>query len=229
LSLNAFDPNSHRSSGLAPSGFDPLAFLTGTGLGRAVVHVEANKTFFAQGDTADAIFYLQIGDAKLTVTSEMGKEATITLMHPGDFIGEECLTALPGPRTATAFAVTPCTLTRIDKFEMIRVLHDEVTFSEVFLGFLLSRIVSSQAHVVDLLFNSSEKRLAGILLVMAEHGEEHEDGVLIPKITQEALADMVGTTRSRISLFMNRFRDLGYINYDGRIRVQKALIRFAHS
>jgi CRP/FNR family cyclic AMP-dependent transcriptional regulator len=205
--------------------FDPLAFLTGVGLGRSSIHALPGGVFFSQGDSADATFYLQMGRAKLTAATPAGKEATILQLAPGDFVGEECLAALPGLRTATASAVTRCTLLRIEKAEMLRVLHDEHTFSEMFLRFLLSRIVKSQAHVVDLLLNSCEKRLARILLVMAEFGKDSTEGVLIPKITQDALADMVGTTRSRISHFMNQFRVLGYIAYDGRIWVRPGLLR----
>jgi CRP/FNR family cyclic AMP-dependent transcriptional regulator len=204
--------------------FDPLVFLTESGVGRTPVHVDPGEVFFAQGDAADATFYLQMGRAKLAVASELGKGATIVQLSSGDFVGEESLTAVSGLRTATASAITECTLLRIEKAEMIRVLHEEHAFLDLFLKFLLSRIMKSQAHVVDLLFNSSEKRLARILLVMAEFGKDDQRGILIPKISQEALADMVGTTRSRVSLFMNRFRDLGYITYDGRIRVHTALI-----
>lgn len=204
--------------------FDPLVFLTELGRGRTAVHVPSGGMFFSQGDSADAIFYLQMGRAKLSVTSALGKEATIILLSPGDFVGEECLAALPGLRTATASAVTRCTLLRIARAEMVRVLHEEHALSQMFLKFLLAKIVKSQAHIVDLLFNSSEKRLARVLLLMAEFGKESREGVLIPKITQGALADMVGTTRSRISHFMNRFRDMGYITYDRRIWVRQSLL-----
>jgi CRP/FNR family transcriptional regulator, cyclic AMP receptor protein len=192
--------------------FDPIAFLGSAGLGRSLVRVTARETFFSQGDAADCIFYLQDGRAKLTVVSEQGKEATITLLAPGDFIGEESMASVSGLRLATATASTACTALKIERSEMIRVMHEEHDFSDLFLKFLLARGMRTQADLVDQLFNSSEKRLARILLLMAEFGQPGEPEMLIPKITQETLAEMIGTTRSRVSFFMNKFRQLGSSN-----------------
>jgi len=206
------------------SKFDPVAFLANSGLGRKLVSLKAKEAFFSQGSPADCVFYLQTGRAKLTVVSERGKEATITLLVPGDFIGEESLAAIPGLRLATSTAITACTALKIDRAEMIRVMHKQHGFSDLFLKFLLARGMRTQADLVDQLFNSSEKRLARILLLMAEFGQPGEPESLIPKITQETLAEMIGATRSRVSYFMNRFRDHGFIEYNGRIRINKSLL-----
>ena len=204
--------------------FDPAVFLANAGLGRRSIFRKAKCAFFTQGNAADCIFFLQSGRAKLTVVSRLGKEATITLLSAGDFVGEECLAGPVGLRMATATAITSCTALRIERTEMVRALHEEHAFSDVFLKFLLARSMRTQADLVDQLFNSSEKRLARILLLMAEFGNPGEPEPLIPKITQEALAEMVGTTRGRVSFFMNRFRKLGFIEYKGRIRVHKSLL-----
>jgi CRP-like cAMP-binding protein len=188
------------------------------------VKLEPRETFFSQGDPTDSVFYLQSGRAKLTVVSQFGKEATITLLSSGDFVGEESLAAVVGLRLATATAVNTCTALKIARDEMIRVMHDEPAFADMFLKFLLTRSMRTQADLVDQLFNSSEKRLARILLIMAEFGKPGEQETFIPPITQETLADMIGTTRSRVSFFMNRFRKLGFISYDGRIQVHKSLL-----
>ncbi len=204
--------------------FDPAAFLANAGLGRKIVELEPKDTFFSQGDPADAIFYLKRGRAKLTVVSQNGKEATITLLSAGDFVGEESLASIPGLRLATASAVNSCSAMKIAREEMARVMHDEPTFADFFLKFLLARSMRTQADLVDQLFNSSEKRLARILLLMAEFGRPGEQGTFIPPISQETLAEMIGTTRSRVSFFMNRFRKLGFVNYNGRIQVNKSLL-----
>jgi len=204
--------------------FDPTAFLAHPGLGRKIVQLKPREAFFSQGSAADAIFYLQKGRAKLTVVSNAGKEATITLLSAGDFIGEESIAGVEGFRLTTATAITACAALRIERSEMIRVMHEEHSFSELFLAFLLARSMRTQADLVDQLFNSSEKRLARILLLMAEFGKPGEPETLIPPITQETLADMIGTTRSRVSFFMNRFRKLGFVEYNGRIRVHKSLL-----
>ena len=206
------------------NGFDLPAFLANAGLGRKIVQVKAKHAFFSQGSEADCIFYLQAGRARLTVVSANGKEATITLFAPGDFIGEESIAGIAGQRMATATAITSCTALRIDREEMIRSLHDEHAFSDMFLQALLLRGMRTQADLVDQLFNSSEKRLARVLLLMAEFGQPGEPETLIPAVTQEALAEMIGTTRSRVSFFMNRFRKMGLIEYNGRIRVHKSLL-----
>ncbi len=211
------------------SGFDLAEFLATAGLGRKIIQVEPRRNFFAQGEPADCIFYLQTGRAKLTVISKSGKEATIALLGPGDFVGEESMAGTPSLRMATATAIVPCTALKIERTEMIRAMHQEYAFSDLFLKFLLARSMRTQADLVDQLFNSSEKRLARILLLMAEFGQPGEAEPLIPKISQETLAEMVGTTRSRVSFFMNRFRKLGFITYNGGIHVKKSLLNvFLH-
>ncbi len=204
--------------------FDAAAFLASAGLGRRIVQLAPKQTFFAQGDPADSVFYLQRGRARVTVVSTTGKEATITLLTPGDFVGEDSLMAPAGLRLATATAITACSALKIARDEMIRVTHEEHAFSDVFLKFLLARTMRIQSDLVDQLFNSSEKRLARILLLMAEFGSKDEPESTLPKISQETLAEMIGTTRSRVSFFMNRFRKLGFVEYDGRIRVHKSLL-----
>jgi CRP/FNR family cyclic AMP-dependent transcriptional regulator len=204
--------------------FSPAAFLASAGLGCSVIELKPHENFFTQGDLADSVFFLQKGRAKVTVVSKAGKEATITLLVPQDFVGEEALASIAGLRLATATAVTLCTALRITREEMVRVMHEEHEFTDVFLSFLLARSMRVQADLVDQLFNSSEKRLARILLLMAEFGMPGDPETLIPPVTQETLADMIGTTRSRVSFFMNRFRKLGFIEYNGRIRVHKSLL-----
>jgi CRP/FNR family cyclic AMP-dependent transcriptional regulator len=204
--------------------FNPVSFLANAGLGRKIVNFKPSANLFAQGSPADFVLYLQSGRAKLTVVSKAGKEATITLLSAGDFIGEESIAGPQGLRMATATAITACSALKIERDEMIRVMHEEHTFSDLFLTFLLARSMRTQADLVDQLFNSSEKRLARILLLMAEFGKPGEPELLIPRITQETLAEMIGTTRSRVSFFMNRFRKLGFIDYNGRITVHKSLL-----
>jgi CRP-like cAMP-binding protein len=204
--------------------FDLAAFLATAGIGRRIVQLKPKQAFFSQGGVADSIFYLQTGRAKLTVVSHDGKEATIALIPAGEFVGEESLASLGGLHMATATAITACTALRIEREEMIRVMHQENSLSEMYLKFLLVRSMRAQADLVDQLFNSSERRLARILLIMAEFGEPGESEHLLPPITQETLAEMIGTTRSRVSFFMNRFRRLGLIEYNGRIRVHKSLL-----
>jgi CRP-like cAMP-binding protein len=208
----------------AKPGFDAAAFLANAGLGRRIVQLEPKETFYSQGDPADSIFYLQKGRAKITVVSKTGKEATIAILSAGDFVGEGALVAVPGQRLSTATAIMACTALKIGREEMIRVMHEERDLSDLFLRFLLDRSMRIQADLVDQLFNSSEKRLARILLLMAEFGQPGEPEPLIPNISQETLAEMIGTTRSRVSFFMNRFRQLGFVEYDGRIRVHKSLL-----
>src|ERR1700690_573741 len=181
--------------------FDPHAFLLNAGLGKRLVHLMAKQSFFVQGDPADSVFYLQKGRAKLTVVSNAGKEATITLLAPGEFIGEEAVGAIVGNRMATAIAITACTALKIDRKETIRVIHEERAFSDLFLAFLLARSMRTQAELVDQLFNSSEKRLARVLLLMAEFGKAAEPQTLLPDITQETLAEMIGASRSKVSGF----------------------------
>ena len=204
--------------------FDPAVFLAHAGLGRRIVELKEGENFFSQGDPSDSVFYLRHGRAKLTVVSHAGKEATITLLGAGDFVGEAALAAMPGLRLSTATAINPCTALKINRDEMIRVMHEEHELSDLFMKFLLERSMRIQSDLVDQLFNSSEKRLAPILLLMAEFGKPGEPEKFIPPITQETLAEMIGTTRSRVSFFMNRFRALGFISYNGRIQVHKSLL-----
>jgi CRP-like cAMP-binding protein len=204
--------------------FDPEVFLAQAGLGRRIVRLNPKEAFFSQGDTADCVYYLQSGRAKLTVISKEGKEATIALLMAGNFVGEDSMAGTPGLRMATATAIAPCSALKIERAEMIRVMHEEHAFSDLFLKFLLERSMRTQADLVDQLFNSSEKRLARILLLMADFGQPGEPESLIPKISQETLAEMIGTTRSRVSFFMNRFRKLGFIHYNGGIKVHKSLL-----
>jgi CRP-like cAMP-binding protein len=209
---------------LSKPAFDVAAFLASAGLGRRIVQFAPKQPFFSQGDSADSVFYLQKGRVRVTVVSAAGKEATITLLGDGDFVGEEALATLGGMRLATATAITACSALKVSREEMIRVMHEEHEFSNMFLKFLLARSMRIQADLVDQLFNSSEKRLARVLLLMAEFGKPGEPEQYIPKISQETLAEMVGTTRSRVSFFMNRFRKLGFIEYNGRIKIHRSLL-----
>jgi CRP-like cAMP-binding protein len=204
--------------------FDLATFLQEAGVGRRVVQLKPRQVFFSQGSSADSIFYLRSGRAKLTVVSEDGKEATIALLSAGEFIGEESLASVGALHLATATAIDACSALRIARDEMIRVMHEEREFSEIYMMFLLARSMRTQADLVAQLFDSSEKRLARILLILAEFGEPGKPEHLIPPITQGTLAEMVGTTRSRVSFFMNRFRKLGLIEYNGRIQVNRSLL-----
>jgi CRP-like cAMP-binding protein len=204
--------------------FDLATFLEEAGVGRKVVHLQPKQVLFSQGSPADSVFYLRTGGAKLTVVSDDGKEATVAMLSPGEFIGEESLARVGGLHLTTATAIVVCTALQIAREEMIRVMYEERSFSEMYMKFLLARSMRTQADLVDQLFNSSEKRLARVLLLLAEFGEPGSPEPSLPPITQETLAEMVGTTRSRVSFFMNRFRKLGLIEYNGRIRVHKSLI-----
>ena len=194
------------------SKFDPKTFLSTIDGGRKVVAFPKKQTIFVQGDRSDAVFYIQKGKVKLTVVSTIGKEATIGILNEGDFFGEGCLTG-QALRLCCATPMTDCSVMRIDKNAMVEVLHREHAFSDMFVAYLLTRTIRYEEDLVDQLFNSSEKRLARILLLLAHFGKEGKPEVAIPKISQETLAEMVGTTRSRVSFFMNRFRKLGFIDY----------------
>ena len=206
------------------SAFDPAAFLAKAGLGRRIMEFQPRETFFVQGDSTDSVFYLQNGRAKLTVVSQYGKEATITLLAAGDFMGEESLAGAGATRSATASALVVCVALKITREQMLHTLHAEHAFSKFFLNFMLLRGMRTQADLIDQLFNSSERRLARTLLLMADFGKPGEPVTQIPPVTQEMLADMIGTTRSRVSFFMNRFRKLGYIEYNGHIRVNRSIL-----
>ena len=192
--------------------FDTKTFLSTINGGRKIVAFAKKQTIFVQGDPSDTVFYIQKGKIKLTVVSQIGKEATIGILNEGDFFGEGCLTGQP-LRLCSATAMTDCSVMRIDKKSMVEVLHREHEFSDMFVAFLLTRNIRYEEDLVDQLFNSSEKRLARILLLLAHFGKEGVPEIVIPKISQESLAEMVGTTRSRVSFFMNRFRKLGFIDY----------------
>lgn len=204
--------------------FSVCSFLTHAGEGRRLVHLRPKQILFSQGHPADCVFYLQTGRARLTVVSASGKEATVSIVSAEDFIGEEAVANAVESRPATATALTACSATCIDRQTVLNTLQKEPDFSELFLEFLVKRSMRTQADLVDQLFNSSEKRLARILLLMAEVNTTKEPDTLIPPITQETLAEMVGTTRSRVSFFMNRFRKQGFIQYNGRIRVHQSLL-----
>ena len=204
--------------------FDPSAFLAEAGLGRTIVEVKKGTTVFSQGDPAEAVFYIQDGKVKLSVISKAGKEAVIALLSGGDFAGEECIANSQPLRMATATAITDGTMLKVDKTEMVRALHEHHALSDIFVSYLLSRNLRVQEDLVDQLFNSSEKRLARVLLLLAQFGKDATPETVIPKISQEVLAEMVGTTRSRVNFFMNRFRKLGFIEYNGSIQVHPSLL-----
>jgi CRP/FNR family cyclic AMP-dependent transcriptional regulator len=193
--------------------FDPSRFLATIGEGRKATAFSKKQTIFAQGDAADSVFYIQQGKVRLTVVSQIGKEATLGILNEGDFFGEGALAGQP-LRMGSAIAMADCDLLKISKKAMIDALHREHTFSDLFVAYLLVRNIRYEEDLVDQLFNSSEKRLARILLLLAHFGKEGVPETVIPKISQETLAEMVGTTRSRVSFFMNRFRELGFVNYD---------------
>ena len=203
--------------------FDLHAFLASANGERAISIYRADQPVFAQGEPADSVFYIQEGKVKVTVLSEQGKEAIVAILGAGDFCGEGCLAGQPR-RMATAAAMEDCEIMRMEKAAMIRLLHDEPEFSERFMAHLLARNVRVEADLVDQLFNSSEKRLARVLLILANFGKEGKPEPVIAKISQETLAEMIGTTRSRVSFFMNRFRKMGLIEYNGQLRIHSALL-----
>ena len=203
--------------------FDPKALLTKLGKGKKTGAYRNKQVVFSQGDAADAVFYIQSGKVKLTVVSTRGKQAVIGVLERGSFFGEGCLAAQP-LRMSTASAIQASSIVRVAKSSMIRLLHREPEFAEVFTAYLLSRNVRIEEDLVDQLFNSSEKRLARVLLLLAHFGKESRPETVIPKVSQETLAAMVGTTRSRVSYFMNRFRKLGFIHYNGGLQVHNALL-----
>jgi len=204
--------------------FDPSSFLSQAGSGRKIVEFKKGQTIFSQGDPAETVLYIQSGQIKLQVISSGGKEAIIALLGSEDFLGEECVAGGQPLRMASAVSLTGCTLLQIEKHEMIRSLHEDHALSDIFVAYLLSRNIRVQADLVDQLFNSSEKRLARALLLLAQFGKEGTPQTVIPKINQESLAEMVGTTRSRINFFMNRFRKLGFIEYNGKLTVHSSLL-----
>src|SRR5579862_2239848 len=205
------------------SEFDPKAFLSGIDGGRKIATFSKKQAIFVQGDPSNAVFYIQKGKVRLTVVSKTGKEATIGVLNESDFFGEGCLTGQL-LRLCSAIAMTDCSVMRIEKKSMMEVLHRESAFSDVFVAYLMARNIRYEEDLVDQLFNSSEKRLARILLLLAHFGKDGKPEVAIPKISQETLAEMIGTTRSRVSFFMNRFRKLGFIRYNGELEVHSSLL-----
>jgi CRP/FNR family cyclic AMP-dependent transcriptional regulator len=203
--------------------FDPRAFLAHVGDGRSISKYSKGRVVFSQGEPADAVFYVQKGKVKVTVISEQGKEAVVAILATNEFFGEGCL-AGQALRISTVATMTDSTIARLDKAAIIRVIHEQPAFSEMFISHLLSRAIRVEADLVDQLFNSSEKRLARLLLLLANFGKEGKPEPVIAKISQETLAEMIGTTRSRVSFFMNKFRKLGFIKYNGGIEVHSSLL-----
>jgi CRP/FNR family transcriptional regulator, cyclic AMP receptor protein len=203
--------------------FDAKTFLATGGRGRTISKFQINQFVFSQGDPADSVFYISDGKVKITVLSEQGKEAVIAILGPQQFCGEGCLAGQPR-RMATAIAMTECEIARLDKAAILRVLHDEPTFSEMFVSHLLTRTIRVEADLVDQLFNSSEKRLARALLLLANFGKEGRPEPLLTNVSQATLAEMIGTTRPRVSHFMNKFRQLGFIEYNGTLKVHSSLL-----
>jgi CRP/FNR family cyclic AMP-dependent transcriptional regulator len=203
--------------------FDAQAFLDSAGVSRTVTEFKKAEVVYAQGDDAKSVMYLQSGSVKLTVVSEVGKEAVVAILGPGDFFGEGCL-AGQSVRMGTATAITPSTVLLIEKNEMFKVLHEEHDLSDLFIRFMLARNVRIEEDLVDQLFNSSEKRLARTLLLLARYGKEDQPHGVLPKVSQETLAEMIGTTRSRVNFFMNKFRKLGFIKYNGGLQINTSLL-----
>ena len=203
--------------------FNPKAFLASVGEGRRIIKSREGDVIFDQGDPADALFYIQKGKAKVTTLSRQGKEAVVAILGPGDFFGEGCLAGQP-LRISTVAALAESEIARLDKRAVTRVLHDEPAFSELFMSYLLARNIRMEADLIDQLFNSSEKRLARLLLLLANFGQEGRPQAVLAKISQETLAEMIGTTRSRVSHFMNKFRKLGFIEYNGHLEVHSSLL-----
>ena len=203
--------------------FNAHAFLESAGVARNIVDYRRSQKLYSQGDIASTVMYIQKGGVKLSVVSETGKEAVVALLGPGDFFGEGCLAGVPF-RMGTATAITPTTVLVIEKKEMIRVLHEEHKLSDRFIAYLLTRNIRVEEDLVDQLFNSIEKRLARALLLLARYGKQDQPQKMLPKVSQETLAEMVGTTRSRINMFMNKFRKLGFIHYNGGIQVHSSLL-----
>jgi CRP-like cAMP-binding protein len=203
--------------------FDPAKFLATVAVGRDVYTYSKKQIIFAQGDDADAVFYIKKGKVKVAVVSKQGKEAVVALLGPNEFVGEGCLIGQP-KRLATASAMTECETMRVSKMEIQRVIHDEPAFSEMFVAHILQRNARVEEDLVDQLFNSTEKRLARLLLLLANFGKEGRPEPILAKISQETLAEMIGTTRSRVSHFMNKFRELGFIDYNGHLEVHNSLL-----
>jgi len=224
MSSQRQQPRRNRGTKNVRKCFDPQSFLATVGIGKMLRQYVPKETLFLQGAPADAVFYIRKGRVRLAVLSKQGREATIALAGPGDFLGQECIASDQPARKATATAITDCSVLTIERKEMLRTLHEEHSFSDLFLAYMIERHSRTQADLVDQLFNSSEKRLARALLLLARFGKEERAEEVIPKVSQEILAEMVGTTRSRVNFFMNRFRKLGLIDYNGGLIVNSSLL-----
>ena len=221
--VSATVPRSPKKANSRSPAFDSQAFLNSAGVARKVKEFSKAEIVFSQGDDAKSVMYLQEGGVKLSVVSEVGKEAVVAILGPGDFFGEGCL-AGQSIRMGTATAITPSTVLVIEKSEMFKVLHEQHTLSDRFITFMLARNIRIEEDLIDQLFNSSEKRLARTLLLLARYGKEDQLHGLVPKVSQETLAEMVGTTRSRVNFFMNKFRKLGFIKYNGGLQINTSLL-----
>jgi CRP-like cAMP-binding protein len=203
--------------------FNAHVFLVTAGVARKIMEFPSQATIFAQGETAKTVIYIQQGGVKLTVINETGKEAVVAILRPGDFVGEGCLAAQP-IRIESARAIAPTTVLVIEKHEMTRILHTEHKFSDLFISYMLARNIRIEADLLDQLFNSAEKRLARALLLLARYGKDDQPQLVLPKVSQETLAEMIGTTRSRVNVFMNKFKHLGFIKYSGNLQIDKSLL-----
>jgi CRP/FNR family cyclic AMP-dependent transcriptional regulator len=213
-----------RNAQIPANRFDAVAFLANTGIGRTLHRYKPKQTIFSQGERPDAVFYIQEGRVRVSVLSKFGKEATITLLGPGDFLGEGCIASDQSVRVSTATALSNCSLLRVDRNEMLRTLHGENIFSDMFVAYVVKRYNRTEADLVDQLFNSSEKRLARALLTQARFGKTGKPQAVIPNISQKTLAEMIGTTRQRVNFFMNRFKRLGHIKYNDGLQVHRSLL-----
>jgi CRP/FNR family transcriptional regulator, cyclic AMP receptor protein len=221
----AMSPSNKKPNGISgkKGAFNAQEFLDSAGIARSVKHFKRAEVIYSQGDAAESVLYLQEGGVKLSVVNEVGKEAIVGILGPGDFFGEGCLAGQP-VRMGIASAITPCTVLVIEKSEMFKVLHEQHELSDRFITFMLARNIRIEEDLVDQLFNSSEKRLARTLLLLARYGKEDKPHAVIPSLSQETLAEMIGTTRSRVNFFMNKFRKLGFIKYNGGLQINTSLL-----
>jgi CRP-like cAMP-binding protein len=216
-------PIKYSTNGRTPQNFSAQDFLDTAGVSRKVINYRRGESIYSQGDAAEAVMYIQKGGVKLSVVNGSGREAVVAMFGPGDFFGEGCM-AGQALRMGTTMAITPTTLLAIQKNELLRVLHSEHELSDHFIGYMLAHNIRVEEDLVDQLFNSSEKRLARTLLLLARYGKQEQPDRILPKVSQETLASMIGTTRSRVNFFMNKFRKLGFIEYNGKIKVNKSLL-----
>ncbi|MGA7851695.1 MAG: Crp/Fnr family transcriptional regulator [Candidatus Acidiferrales bacterium] len=217
-------PRRQRSAQQSSKPFDPKGFLANAGIGKTIRHYSPKQLLFSQGQRADAVFYIREGTVKISVVSKQGKEATISVLGRGDFLGEGCIASDLPMRMTTATAITKCSVLKIEKSEMLRTLHAEHRFSDLFVTYMVGRHHRTQSDLVDQLFNSSEKRLARALLMLTRFGKEGTSERLVPGISQQTLAEMIGTTRSHVNVFLNKFKKLGFIEYDNGLKVHSSLL-----